>query len=66
MNAPEGDPMEARIARLEASVTHIESDIREIKGDLRSMLKFSISGFVLVGGGIVGLAGLMAKGFGWL
>jgi hypothetical protein len=69
--------MEARVARLEAAVEHIERDIAEIKADGRSTRQ-AIDGlrdrvdrdFRITWGGIitlgVGLAGLMAKGFGWL
>ena len=70
-------PMETRVARLEVRVEHIENDIREIKIDLRS-LRDAIehlhrrldSDFRITWAGIIasnlGLAGLMAKGFGWL
>jgi len=62
--------MEARVARLEASAQHIERDISEIKGDQRSMLRWGLSvfagGFVLTWAGLIALALLMAKGFGWL
>jgi hypothetical protein len=52
-------PVELRVARMEVRIEHIERDIAEIKTDIR-----------LIWGGIIasslGLAGLMAKGFGWL
>ena len=54
-----GDQLDARVARLEASVSHIERDITEIKTDLRLLL-----GALIVA--VLGLAGLMAKGFHWL
>jgi hypothetical protein len=69
--------VEARVARLEASVEHIERDIGEIKADARSMRQtlerlhdrmdndFRITWAGLIGS-TLGLAGLMAKGFGWL
>lgn len=51
--------METYVARMEVRIEHIEGDIAEIKTDIR-----------LIRGGIIasslGLAGLMAKGFGWL
>lgn len=67
---------EARVAKLEASVTHIESDIKEIRTDVRE-IRTDLSGirkdhekdFRLLFGAIIftalGLAGMMAKGFGW-
>lgn len=65
-----GDGLEARIARLEVSVSHIESDVRDIKTDLRDLRNKVDSHLVLLFGALiataVGLAGLMAKGFGWL
>lgn len=60
------DGMEARIAKLEAAFEHMRDDLREVKQDLRSMLKFGIAAFLTTWGGIVGLAGMLAKGFGWL
>jgi hypothetical protein len=69
--------VEARVARLEASVEHIEQDIAEIKNDARSMrlaidhlrdrvdADFRITWAGIMASGL-GLAGLMAKGFGWL
>jgi hypothetical protein len=69
--------MDSRVARLEASVEHIERDIAEIKDDGRSMrqavdrLRDRMDGdFRITWAGIIalglGLACLMAKGFGWL
>jgi hypothetical protein len=62
--------MEARVARLEASIEHIERDIAEIKADARSTRARMESDFRITWAGIMalglGLAGLMAKGFGWL
>jgi hypothetical protein len=63
-------PMEARIARLEASVEHLERDVTEMKIDVRSMRDRVEADFRITWAGIMalglGLAGLMAKGFGWL
>ena len=72
-----GGTVEARIARLESDVAHIQRDIGEIKIDLREMrsdikdVRVELkSDFRLAFGAIIavalGLAGLMAKGFGWL
>jgi hypothetical protein len=69
--------MEARVAKLEASMSHIEGDIRDIKTDMRDFRK-DLYGLrdsaqrdfrTLFGALIVvalGLASIMAKGFGWL
>jgi hypothetical protein len=69
--------MGSRVARLEASVQHIERDIAEIRIDIRSLREsmdrfrdrvednFRIVWAGMIGLGL-GLAGLMAKGFGWL
>ncbi|KKJ78813.1 hypothetical protein WH95_00605 [Kiloniella litopenaei] len=62
--------MEARVAKLEAAVEHIHKDTSDIKTDLRDYRKEQRSDFRL-GVGItitatLGLAGLLAKGFGWL
>lgn len=76
-----GGTVEARIARLESDVAHIQRDIGEIKVDIREMrtenksefrdVRAEIkSDFRLAFGALIavalGLAGLMAKGFGWL
>lgn len=73
--------MESRVARLEGAVEHIERDIAEIKGDLRAFAGETRAEFgkvrgemetnfrVLFGALIavaLGLAALMARGFGWL
>lgn len=71
------DGTEPRIARLEASVSHIESDIhdirsdvREIRSDIKDLHKADESNFRALFSAIIivalGIAGLMAKGFGWL
>jgi hypothetical protein len=70
-------PLEPRVARLEIRMEHVERDIAEIKADMRSMrltmdrlhdrmdndFRITWAGIIAVG---VGLAGLMAKGFGWV
>lgn len=64
-----GGNMEARIAKLESSVTHIEKDISIISSDISGIRKemredFRIGiGFTIAA--ILGLAGLIAKGFHW-
>lgn len=74
---PDNGDMEARVARLEAAVDHIERDVADIRVALRghdakfdSMRDRMDRDFRLTWGamiaGFLGLAGLMAKGFGWL
>lgn len=62
--------MEARIAKLEAAVGFIQRDIHELKEDVRSIRRDISTDFRILFGTIIsvtlGLAGLMAKGFGWL
>lgn len=66
--------MEARVAKLEAAVEFIQRDISDIKSELKDVRKdiasIRTTDFRLIFGAIitvaVGLAGLMAKGFGWL
>jgi hypothetical protein len=62
--------VELRVARLEVRVEHIERDIGEIKTDLRSLREHIDGQLRAVWASIIasnlGLAGLMAKGFGWL
>lgn len=62
--------LEPRVAKLEASVSHIESDISDIKSDIRELRASDTRNFLIVFGGIIssalGLAYIMAKGFGWL
>lgn len=64
------DPMEARVAKLEASVAHIERDIGEMKTDVRGLRSDARTDFRLLFGALIavalGLAGMMARGFGWL
>ncbi|PYE88151.1 hypothetical protein [Phyllobacterium leguminum] len=72
--------MEARVAKLEAAFEHIQVDISDIKSDIRGIradAREDIRGlrsearadFRLLFGCIItvaiGLAGMMAKGFGW-
>lgn len=66
--------MEARIAKLEASTNYIERDIKELKDDVRTIRNEIASirntDFRIIFGAIIfvalGLAGIMAKGFGWI
>ena len=62
--------MEARLAKLEASMEYVQRDISDIKVDIRRIydsvdknLKLYFAGLVTVA---LGLAGIIARGFGWL
>lgn len=65
-----GGDMEARVAKLESDVEYIKRDIREIKEDLKDIKKDAKSDFRTLFAALItvalGLAGMMAKGFGWL
>ncbi|MES2017327.1 MAG: hypothetical protein V4484_12600 [Pseudomonadota bacterium] len=62
--------MEARIAKLEAAVEFIQRDIRDLKDDVRALRKDLSTDFRLLFGASItaalGLAAVIAKGFGWL
>lgn len=66
--------MEVRLARLESAVEHIQRDVSELKADVRSIrceiTKIRTTDFRLFFGAlissVIGLVGVMAKGFGWL
>jgi len=62
--------MEARVARLESDVAHIRTDITDVKADLRDLRKDGQRDFRILFGAVIvatlGLAGLMARGFGWI
>lgn len=62
--------MEARIAKLESAVEFIQRDIADIKTDVRSLRADARVDFRTLFGALivvaVGLAGILAKGFGWL
>ncbi len=66
--------MEARITRLETVAEFMQRDIAELKQDIAATRKevhsIRTTDFRLLFGAIItvtlGLAGLMAKGFGWL
>lgn len=63
-------PMEARLAKLEASMEYVQRDVSDIKIDIRRIHDAVDSNFKLTFGGLIfvalGLAGIMARGFGWL
>ena len=58
--------MEARIARLESEAHHIQSDIAQIKTDIRELRSDNKILLGMMIAASLGLAGIMAKGFGWL
>lgn len=66
----DNDGMESRVAKLEAAVEHIQRDISDLKTDVRGLRADSRSDFRTLFGALIavalGLAGIMAKGFGWL
>lgn len=65
-----GGDMEARVAKLESDVEYIKRDISEIKSDIKDIKTDAKTDFRILFGAIIsvalGLAGLMAKGFGWI
>ncbi|MBY7926306.1 hemolysin XhlA family protein [Vibrio fluvialis] len=65
-----GDGLEARVAKLESSVEYIQRDIADIKTDIKEIRHNQRSDFRTLFGALIsvalGLAALMAKGFGWL
>jgi hypothetical protein len=74
---PDNGGMEARVAKLESAMEYVQRDLADIKGSLRGhdgkfdgLRDRMDSDFRLTWGaiiiGFIGLAGLMAKGFGWL
>ncbi|MBF8746868.1 hypothetical protein IRZ74_14660 [Pseudomonas monteilii] len=62
--------MEARVARLETHVEYIRRDLDVIVADLSEHRKETRSDFRILFGALIttalGLAALMAKGFGWI
>lgn len=69
-NPPHDGGMEARVAKLESAVEYIQrdigeikTDIREIKTDARGDFRLHFTALIAVA---LGLAALMAKGFGWI
>ena len=58
--------IEARIARLESEAHYIQSDIAQIKTDVRELRSDNKILLGMIIAASLGLAGIMAKGFGWL
>lgn len=73
-NGGDNGGMEARVAKLESAVEFIQRDISDIRTDIKEMRgdisSIRTTDFRILFGAIVtvalGLAGIMAKGFGWL
>lgn len=67
---PNDGGMEARVAKLETNVEHIVEILRDMKQDVRDIRNEQKLDLKLIFGTIIattlGLAGIMAKGFGWL
>lgn len=59
-------PMEARIAKLEVAVEYIQRDIGEIKADIKEIRSEFKIVYGLIISTTIGLASIMAKGFGWI
>ncbi|KRA63085.1 hypothetical protein [Rhizobium sp. Root651] len=62
--------MEARVAKLESDVSNIKETMSELKQDIRGLRSDARADFRLLFAALIstslGLAALMAKGFGWL
>lgn len=66
--------MEARVAKLEAVAEHLRRDVDDLRADVKELRRdvhgIRTTDFRLIFGAIIavslGLAGIMAKGFGWL
>lgn len=69
-NGGGGEMIEARVARLESDSEHIKSTLKDIKDDVREIKRDARGDFRALFGSLIAvalcLAGIMAKGFGWL
>jgi hypothetical protein len=65
-----GSGLEARVAKLESDIGHIRSDLTEVKADVREVRKHLREDFRILFGALIaatlGLAAIIAKGFGWI
>ena len=68
--SPHNGGMEARVAKLEAAMEFVQRDLGDIKTDIREIKRDARGDFRLLFGALItvalGLAGMMAKGFGWV
>ncbi len=66
---PHNPPMEARLASLETHTQHIITNVGDLRADVRRLESKIDSQFIILAGmvigAILGLAGLVAKGFHW-
>lgn len=61
------DPsMEARIAKVEVGIEYLQRDVKEIKEDLRALRADFRVLFAAILTLAIGMAGTMARVFGWL
>ena len=69
--------MDGRVARIESDISYIKRDIQDIKGDvkevrdeIKDVRKDMRADFRITFGALIavalGLAGIMARGFGWM
>ncbi len=69
-NGNGGSDLEARVAKLESSTEYIQREITDIKVDVREIRNNQRTDFRLLFGALItvaiGLASLIAKGFGWI
>lgn len=71
---PHDGGMEARVAKLEANYEHISRDVADLRADVKDLRRdlhgVRTTDFRILFGAIIavalGLAGIMARGFGWL
>lgn len=69
-NGGGGEMIDARVAKLESDSEYIKAVLKDIKDDVREVKRDARTDFRVMFGALItiaiGLAGIMAKGFGWL
>ncbi|HDW8052597.1 TPA: hypothetical protein ACVU0F_004331 [Yersinia enterocolitica] len=62
--------IDTRVAKLESDSEHIKVTLKDIKDDVREIKRDARGDFRMLFGALIavaiGLAGVMAKGFGWI
>ncbi|THE57067.1 hypothetical protein EAI35_04495 [Enterobacter bugandensis] len=69
--------MDGRVARIESDISYIKRDIQDLKGDIKDLRSYirdirtdMRTDFRITFGALIavalGLAGIMARGFGWM